>query len=597
VAPRSKKLPASTRRAPAAVQPPPLELLPIAAARWWHWWVPALLTALAAAVAYLPALHNDFVSWDDPGHITENEDVAAPDGLRRIWNPWQTERQYYPLVFTSYWLEYRAWGLNPYGYHLTNLVLHAVNAALLIAVLRLLGVKPWVAWLTAALFALHPINVASVAWATERKNVLSTLFYLLSLACFIRRMRGGGWLLYAASLLLFAAALLSKTASVTLPVTALLCDRLIRRRWSARSLVAVAPMIVLGLAAGIVTHRVEAGIARVSMVPLEPVLRPLVAAGAMWFYVGKILVPVHFPAVYARWDVAGNWRPFAAALLGVLAAAAAAWRWRRRIPAHVGWGLGHYVVAVSPMLGLIPFNYTQFSFVADHFVYIPAIGLFLALATGADLARARLGRTRAAFVAATVPACLVLALLGACTWRQCATVWKNAHTLWEHTVRLVPRSSVGHYSLGNLYRREGRWADAAEQYRLCTEARRELYQGYGRRADMLWKLGDREGAVTNYRLGLKYAPVNYRTWTEYHYELADLLVQLGRPGEAEPLLREVVEHKSGLAEGYVKLANFLRQQGRTGEAIATYERALKLAPDDAAARQGLRAAQQERPAP
>ena len=597
MAPRSKKPPASPRRTPAAAQPPPLELLPIVAARWWHWWGLALLTALAAAIAYLPALRNDFVSWDDPGHITENEDVAAPDGLRRIWNPWQTERQYYPLVFTSYWLEYRAWKLNPYGYHLTNLVLHAVNAALLIAVLRLLGVKPWVAWLAAALFALHPINVASVAWATERKNVLSTLFYLLSLACFVRRIRGGGWLSYAASLLLFVAALLSKTASVTLPITALLCDRLIRRRWSARSLVAVAPMIVLGVAAGIVTHRVEAGIARVSMVPLEPVLRPLVAAGALWFYVGKILVPVHFPAVYARWDVAGNWWPFAAALLGTLAVAAAVWRWRRRIPAHVGWGLGHYVVAVSPMLGLIPFNYTQFSFVADHFVYLPAIGLFLTLATGVDLARARLGRTRTAFVAATVPTCLVLALLGACTWRQCATVWKNGHTLWEHTVKLVPRCSIGHYSLGNLYRREGRWADAAEQYRLCTAARRELYQGYGRRADMLWKLGDREGAVTNYRLGLEYAPVNYRTWTEYHYELADLLVQLGRPGEAEPLLREVVQRKSGLAEGYVKLASFLRQQGRTGEALAAYERALKLAPDDAAARQGLRAAQQARPAP
>jgi hypothetical protein len=574
-----------------------VELLPVVPARWWHWWGLALLTALAAVAACLPTLHNDFVSWDDPTYITENKDIRVPGGLARIWNPRHAESQFYPLVFTSYWLEYRAWGLNPRGYHLTNMVLHAANAALLLAVLWLLGVKPWVAWLTAGLFALHPINVASVAWATERKNVLSTLFYLLALACFLRHLRRGGWLPYAATLLLFAAALLSKTAVLTLPATALLCDRLIARRWSWRGLARIAPLLVLAGAGALITAQVEAGVARASMVALSWPLRPLAAAGALWFYLGKILVPVNYPGVYARWNIPATWPIFAFALAGLPLAGFLLWKARRRLPDHVWWGLGHYVVALTPALGLIPFNYTQFSFVADHFVYLPGIGVFLALATGADRLRTWFGTGRTTWLAATVPACAVLAALGLLTWRQNTVLWKNARTFWERTVALAPGGWAGHFNLGNLDRREARWADAAEQYRLCVAARPDVYQAYGSLAEMLVQLGDRAGAVENYRTGIRYALVKYRTWTEYHFALADLLVQLGRPDEAEPLLREVVERKSGLAEGYVKLANFLRRQGRTGEAIAVYERALKLAPDDAAARQGLRAAQEARPAP
>ena len=566
--------------------------LPVVAAPRWQWWIPTLLLMAAAAVAYLPTLDNDFVTWDDPKYISNNPQIPDPHGLASIWHPRQEDHQYYPLVFTTFWLEYRLWEFNPRGYHLTNLILHALSVGLLVAVLRLLGVSPWVAWLAAGLWALHPINCASVAWATQRKNTLSGLFYLLSLICYLRNLRHTSWPVYVVGLAFFVLGLLSKTAIVTLPATALLCERLVTRRWSWQGVARVAPLFVLGFAAGLITVMVEQGVAKSSTIRLDALLRPLVAGGSVWFYIGKILVPFGFPGVYPRWDVRASWLILSLAMLGVPLAALLLWRLRHKLSGHVLWGLSHYVLALGPMLGLIHLNYNQTSFVADHFVYIPALGVFLTLAVALDYFRRRTKMAWLRTGVSTALMCAVLAGLGYLTNRQAATAWKDAQSFWENTVRLNPGTWTGQYNLGNLYSRAGRYEDAVEHYRLSTDARPDLHHAWGARAKMLHRLGRLEEAEEIYREAIRRAEVKFTKWTTYQHALATILTKLDRPDEAEACLRRVIDEKPFIAEAHLRLARHLHTRGQPEEAIPHYQEALRRDPNLTAARQGLKAAQQ-----
>lgn len=542
----------------------------------------AVLVSAAAAAVYWPTLGNDFVTWDDPDYITNNPYVSDPDGLAKIWDPGAKHEQYYPLVFTSYWLEYKAWGFEPRGYHLTNLVLHALNAGVLVWLLRLLGVRPWAAWLAAGLFAVHPINVASVAWAAERKNVLSTLFYLLALGSYVWGTRGQAtakrpFAFQLASTgvcaALFILGLLSKTAVLTLPVSALLADRLILRRWSAASFLRITPLLVLALVAAIHTKQVEQANAG-SLAVLEWHWRPLVAAGAVWFYLGKLLVPVHFPGIYPRWEPAACWPLLALATVGLVAAVWAAWRWRRRVPGQVHWGLAHFLVALAPMLGLVPFNYTQYSFVADHFVYLAGIGAFLAIAIGLDAARQRLPAAGRG-VAGAVLACGLLIGLGLAGNRHAATAWQDAESFWTNTVTLNPRCFAAQYNLANLRIRRGDLPSAAEHYRHAAAARPDLHQPLGRLGATLAQLGDQEAARIAYEAALRIVPQASVDWVNYRHALATLHEQRGDVAQAEQYLRAAADAKPHLFRVQVRLARFLRQNGRATEAAEHYEAALR----------------------
>jgi len=620
------------------------ESLPVVAAPWRHWWLAALLAVAASLVVYWPTLHNDFVNWDDHYYITNNEKLTEPGGLARIWNPRVKQEQYYPMVFSSFWLEYRLdlevrahrlgvavsdlttkqREFNPGVFHGTNMVLHAINAALIVWLLQLLGVRPWVAWLTAGLFAVHPINVASVSWAAERKNVLSGLFFLFSLIFYLRHSRRTSWPGYAACLVLYVLALLSKTATLTLPATIMLCDRLIHRRWLWRSLVQVLPMIALGLAAAKTTHDVERRNAaqKANIVFLEPELRPFAAAGAIWFYVGKIMVPVGFPGVYPRWDIPANWPVFLAAAGALPAAGLLLWGLRRRLSGHALWGMGHYVLSLAPMLGLIPFNYTQFTFVADHFVYLPTIGVFLCVAVAADFVRSRLGRGWLRNIPMTTLACAVLVALGIRSWVHNKEVWKNGTTFWEYTLELNPGCWPGQYNLANNYSRTAAALQkagdvgevrcyreqAAEHYALAAIAKPGLYQAHRACADTLAQLRRFEEAAEHYRQALAALPElrKYRSMrAKYHLALGEALSRAGQSSQAEEQFRRCLEVEPAgagqrakmaptQAKAHLRLANLLRIRGQLDDAIQHYQRALELKPGSDAARRGMQATQQAR---
>lgn len=277
-------------------------------------WLAAAIVALVV-IGYIPALRCGFI-WDDDLYVTGNATLRDGAGLNRIWLEVGATPQYYPLVFTTFWLERRVWGIAPASYHLTNVLLHAATAVLLFAALRRLRVPG--AWLAAVLFAIHPVQVESVAWITERKNVLSGLFYL---AAFLAYMRFCGveqqsdsgrrpWKFYALSLLFFVAALLSKTVTCTLPAAIVLILWWKQKWFRWRNIWPLIPMALLGFAAGLFTaimERQHVG-AQGPDWDFSLLERALIAGRAVWFYVLSILAPVNLMFIYPRWQIdAGEW--------------------------------------------------------------------------------------------------------------------------------------------------------------------------------------------------------------------------------------------------------------------------------------------------
>src|SRR5438132_2424157 len=284
---------------------------------------PALALMLLTLAAYAPTFNGTFL-WDDDEYITTNETLKSLSGLPRIWLEPGATSQYYPLVFSTFWVEYRLWGLEPIGYHLVNTLLHGMNAILLWLMLRRLGVPG--GWFAAALFAVHPVHVESVAWIQERKNVLSGLFYFAAALAYLRyvnlgdevsgeavaengkRLGSRAW--YAPALVLAVCAFFSKTSACTLPAALALVLWWKRSRLWARDWLALAPYFILAIACGLITVWVEKSFvgARGEEFSLSWPERFVVAGRAVWFYAGKLAWPWPLTLIYPRWEIdAGAW--------------------------------------------------------------------------------------------------------------------------------------------------------------------------------------------------------------------------------------------------------------------------------------------------
>ena len=529
----------------------------------------ALLGVLAVAV-YLPTLGYGFVNWDDDRLLLDNAAVARPDGLAIIWSQPALPAGFpnYPLTFTSYWLEYRLWGLVPAGYHAVNVLLHGVATALVCLLVRALGAGAWAAGLTAALFAVHPMQVESVAWVAERKNVLAAVWYLAAFLAFLRHRRTGSETAYLVSVGCAAAALLSKTATITLPASLLLADRVLRGRWAPAALARVVPLLVLGAAAALLTLHAEA-----EPPPIPLLERPLIAAASLWFYARQLLAPGVLLPVYPRWAV----DPFALAWwLPLVAAAAVAVLLVRRPPGLTHWGLGHFAVTLLPVLGLVPYGFTEYSFVADRHVYLAAVGLFLVAALGLDWLRRRQGRV------ATLLAVALVALLAVRTLRQEA-VWRDGETLWGHELAHAPDSWLARNNLAMALIDRQRLDEAAPLLEAALAIRPDYPEAHNNLALVRYRQGDYAAAERHSRAaaGLKPDAVGYRK------NLALTLVAQGRRDEAEREYRRALDIDPGAAEVRYLLADLLLQEGRLDEAVGHLQAALAARPDWLQARSQL----------
>jgi len=416
----------------------------------WRRWIGAAIIAAVTILAYWPAINAGFI-WDDDSYVTQNPLVQEPEGLWRIWIPRQTP-QYYPAVFTTFWIEFHIWGLRPLGYHFVNVLLHIANALLvwrLCVMLRIPG-----AWLIGAVFAVHPINVESVAWITERKNVLSGFFYLSAAMMYLRfenaRERRepasdfrGVWGRYALALILFVLALLSKTVTCSLPAALILMMLWQRRRLSVQRLAPLVPMFIIGLALALNTAMIErehVGAEGVNFA-FSIADRILIASRALLFYPWKMLWPHPLMFIYPRWtiDESSVWSYWTVAVVALIGAAALWGYWR-------GWrgpalALAYYAGTILPALGFFNVYPMLFSFVADHFAYLASLGI-ITVVIAALTTVVRTPR-RLAIVAATL-----LPILATLTMRQ-STAYLNAETLWRDTVEKNPDSWMPHNNLAN----------------------------------------------------------------------------------------------------------------------------------------------------
>lgn len=592
------------------------------ASRDWRPLAWGALLVLLVVLVYLPTLRNGFI-WDDETYVEENVALRSLDGLRGIWFELGVVPQYYPLVHSTFWIEYHLWGVRPAGYHAVNLLLHAASAVLLWRLLLRLGVPG--AWLAAALFAVHPVHVESVAWITERKNVLSCLLALGSIAAYLRfappedatpsgRRRAGEWGFYGLALLLYVAALWSKTVTASVPAVLLVIYWWKRGRLKVRDVAPLLPFFAVGLALASVTvwmERATVG-ATGEEWDFSPFDRILIAGRALWFYAGKLLWPHPLIFFYPRWTIDdGVWWQYLYPA-GVAAVIVALWLLRHR------WGRGPlaavliFAGVLVPALGFFNVYPFRYSFVADHFQYHASIGLITLLAASLTLAARRLP-IRFAWIG-PVGGALLLIVLAVVAGRK-TFAYYDAQTVYEDTVALNPGSWAAHNNLGNALSDQGKYREAIPHFEaaLAVKPNPEATAAHASWGTALMELGQRDQARQHFRQSLQLARPG-EEWRGYmglgscaqidqqydeaisfyqqaletlppkfawatHVNLALCLVAIERYSDAVVQYREAIALRPNEPGVLHALGQLLLEQDQPGKAVAPLERAVRLRPE------------------
>jgi tetratricopeptide (TPR) repeat protein len=535
----------------------------------------AALIILLTVVAYLPALRAGFV-FDDYPLITDNRMIKASDGLHRFWLTTQAP-DYYPLTWSLWWVEWRLWGPHPLGYHVVNVLLHAANAVLIWLILRRLKIPG--AWLAGLVFALHPVNVATVAWISEQKNTLSMLFFLMALLWYVRFDEEGRWRWYAVSLVSFLLALFSKTAAVMLPVVLLGCLwwRHNRVRW--KDLFYSLPFFALSLSLGLVTVWFQHNYLLTGYkVPPTDFCHRLVVAGAVpWFYLYKAFVPINLTVVYPRWETTALHG--LAYVPGIVLLSCFAWFWwkRRTWGRPLLFGLGYFVVTLFPVLGFFDQGFNRFSWVADHWQYYSIAGAIALAVAGGVRISGRLGKEGRVW--ATTAAVIVLSMLAAGSWtRSC--VYANDETLWQDNVAKNPSAWMAHDNLGNVLYQAGRIPEAISHFEHALQINPNHAETHDNLASALWQAGRRQEALGHWEQALRIKPNDAKA----HGSLGLACAQLGELPEAIEHWKQALRIKPDDARTHNNLGIALVHEGNTNEAIDHFEQALLIKPDYAEAR-------------
>ena len=556
----------------------------------WQLAIQIAAIVIAVLISYLPALRADFV-WDDEMLVTRNPLLQNLSGLAEIWSGGRTA-DYFPLTNTVFWIEHHIFGQNAAGYHAVNVLLQLLNGLLVWLVLRHLDIPG--AWLAGLIFGIHPVHVESVAWISELKNVLSLFFALLSFFCFLeidrtRLLKANT--AYFVSLLFFVLALLAKTQVVFLPVVLMLCqwwsDRPLPKEKKIvsfrRQLIRISPFFLVAVTLGLVTIWFQNRGIGAEAIFLGGFGRRLVNAGmAVWWYMGKLFVPVDLMAIYPRWRFSTphviEWLPVVA-LAGVFAVL---WCWRKRGTRGAFFALACFVVALSPVLGFVRMAFVRSgTIVADHCQYFADISLIAAFsASVAFLWVKQWQRVRIAMILVLLP---VLCAMGGYTWNR-ADVFRNEATLWRDTLAKNPNAWQAHARLGQLFFKQERYAEAAREFERTVELKPELAEHHNMLGLADCRLGRFEEGIAQYReaLRLKEAISIAADNASIATIRTNLANALGIT--ANNLVGKTRTFSTGTSDFDGETGEAMR---RYDEAIAQYEKALELEPQQPAIHRNL----------
>jgi len=509
--------------------------------RSWHGLFLASAIVVMTFVVYFPAVSAQYV-WDDDVLLYGNPMITASGGLYRFWFT-ADAADYWPLTSTTFWLEWRLWGDNPLPYHVTNILMHAASAVLLWRILKKLNLGEPGAFLAALIFAIHPVAVASAAWIAERKNVLSMVFYLLSIWAYLRFEDMGRARVYVFALLATVAAFFAKTSVVMLPVILLLLCWWRRQTITRQDIIRTIPFFLLSLVFGLVTLKYHHHIAIADdIVRPEGLASRIASVGwVVWFYLYKIVFPTHLIMIYPRWEIPGD-RILSFIPLMLLIACFVVLGYYRK-----GWGrgplvaLGSFVISLAPVLGLLDMSYARFSLVADHLQYVGLPGVIALIGGGLGVAWSTIRQThkKAAIGVAVTLFVVIPVVLGVLTWHQ-AGIYYNEITLWSHTLTLNDRAWMGYccrgkalagqndltraiedftkamalkpdeeniyLSRGLAYDNIGDYARAFQDYKRAIELKPDYVDAYCNRGNTFLAIGDYKRAIRDYGQAIELNP-------------------------------------------------------------------------------------------
>ncbi len=566
-------------------------LTPITAAEdkngWLRLLIPFFIILLTFAV-FLPALHNGFVGWDDPETLLLNQKYRGL-GLQQLKWMFTTFHMgpYQPLSWATYGMDYLLWGMNPFGYHLTNVVLHSVNAVVfyfLCLELLSLSIRPGTpaeereiyipAGFAALFFALHPLRVESVAWVTERRDVLSGLFCLLAALWYIQPRSASGakvpfWRRHLLPLAAFLLSLLSKGSAVSLPLALIVLDiyplkrlPLSPRRWAAPEFrgIWLEKIFFFALAAafGAIGYAGQAkGSVIISYQENGLAARAAMMLFAAAFYVRKTLVPVGLAALYQLprdFGLMNSQSFLAAAMLTAVTVAAAALR--RKWPAVLAaWAC--YLVLLAPVSGIVRFGSQA---AADRYTYLPCLGF--AVLAGSGLLACRRAAYKPLKGVCLILACLIIPALARLTWRQ-ERVWQNSETLWRNALAVNPENNIAHNNLAGYLVSQGKFDEAAAHYTEALRLTPDFAEAHNNLAGILAMHGNFDEALRHCLEAARYEP----SFSQAHFNAGIALTRLGRPEQAALQYREALRINPDYDQARYNLNSLLSKRGKPGPGV------------------------------
>src|SRR5437763_12883924 len=530
-------------------------------------WLFSLVLIVATVLAYLPAWNGKPI-WDDNSHITQPE-LRSWHGLIEIWTEVGATQQYYPLVHSVFWIEQKLWGHSVLGYHLVNILLHALGAVFLLRILLRLKVPG--AWLAAGLFALHPVQVESVAWISEIKNTLSGLFFFCTILAYLNFDQNRSRVAYFGSLALFLFGLMCKTVIAPLPAIILVVLWWRRGRLRLRDdVVPLLPFFALGIGAGLFTVWVERTFvgAQGSAFTLSIVQRCLIAARDFWFYLFKLLWPAKLTFIYPRWQISSAvwWQYlFPLALILLLAVL---WQLRKNFRAPLAAAL-IFLGLLFPALGFINVYPFIYSFVADHFQYLACVGPLTLI--GASVTIAVNSFVPKPAILRPLLYTILLLTLASLTWEQ-SRQYANVETLWRTTIARNPECWMAHSNLGLLLSQRDDVDEGVTHFEKVLQIRPTEPGGYSNLGNALLRKGLVDEAMAQFQTAVMISPND----ADAQINLGAALLEEGRVDEGIEYFTKVLEKYPRHALAHNDLGNALLQKGDIDGAIREYQKTLDL---------------------